>query len=73
MIDAIESAKAMVNDGAVTVREAAKFSGLSRSHLYQLLEQGRLAFIRPPGTRIRRIPRRALIDFLAGCTHLPEK
>ena len=55
---------ALVEDGLVTVSEAASFLRLSRSSLYVLMERGELAFVKIG--RSRRIPRRALIA-LAAC------
>ena len=54
---------ALVEDGLVTVPEAAGFLRLSRSKVYALMEQGELAFVKLG--RSRRIPRRALVALAA--------
>ena len=50
----------LVADGLVTVREAAQWLGLGRAKLYQMMEQGELAYVKIG--RARRIPRGALVD-----------
>ena len=54
---------ALVEDGLVTVSEAAAFLRLSRSNLYLLMERGELPFVKLG--RSRRIPKRALIELAA--------
>lgn len=54
----------LLADGCITVLEAAKFSGLGKSTLYELMDAGRLAYVRVG--RARRIPRRELVRFLAS-------
>jgi len=54
----------LLADGCITVLEAAKFSGLGKSTLYELMDAGRLAYVRVG--RARRIPKRELVRFLAG-------
>lgn len=54
----------LLADGCITVLEAAKFSGLGKSTLYELMDAGRLAYVRVG--RARRIPKRELMRFLAG-------
>lgn len=54
----------LLADGCITVLEAAKFSGLGKSTLYELMDAGRLAYVRVG--RARRIPKRELLRFLAG-------
>jgi excisionase family DNA binding protein len=49
-------------DGAVTVAEAVRFSGIGRTHLYDLMADGRLPFAKVGSRRL--IARRGLI--LAG-------
>jgi len=60
-----DEAVQVVRDGLVTVVEAARFTGLSRSSIYALMESGRLAYVKIG--RARRVPRRALIE-LAACS-----
>jgi len=52
----------MVADGFLTVGEAAKFSGLGRTTIYSLMERGQLEYAKIG--KARRIPKRALCDFL---------
>jgi excisionase family DNA binding protein len=49
---------ALVDEGLVSVGQAAAFLGLSRSSIYTLMEKGELAFAKIGGSR--RIPRKAL-------------
>lgn len=58
-----EEALSMVRDGAMTIQEAMRFAGVSRSTLYEAMARGELAFVKI-GTA-RRIPRRALELWLA--------
>ena len=58
-----DSDAALVEDGLVTVSEAAAFLRLSRSNLYLLMERGELPFVKIG--RSRRIPRRALVQLAA--------
>ena len=53
----------LVKDGAMTIEEAMGFSGLGRSFLYEQMKAGRLPFVKVGAAR--RIPRRALQQFLA--------
>jgi excisionase family DNA binding protein len=50
-------------DGALPVPEAVRFTGCSRSVLYEQMESGMLAFVKVGRRRL--IPKRALIEFLA--------
>jgi excisionase family DNA binding protein len=52
-------------DGFATVAEAAKFLGLCRAKVYQLMEQGELPFAK--FGKSRRIPWRGLVDYGARC------
>ena len=47
-------------DGLDRVAEAARFLGLSRSNIYELMGAGKLPFVKIG--RSRRIPHRALIE-----------
>lgn len=57
-------AQSLVAEGLVDVREAARFTGLSRSKLYQLMDGGHLPYVKIG--KARRIPRRALVEFAAA-------
>ncbi len=54
----------LVADGLVTVQEAAQFLSISRSKLYELMDNGELTFVKLG--RSRRIPRRTLVDLAAS-------
>ena len=58
---------ALVADGLMTIQEAAEFLSVSRSKLYELMDNGELIFVKLG--RSRRIPRRALIDLAASGLH----
>lgn len=49
-----------VGDGLLRVSEVAKFLGLARSTVYQLMDRGELRYAKI--LRTRRIPRRAVLD-----------
>lgn len=59
-----DPATEMVADGLVRMPEAEKFLGLSRSKLYELMEQGTLPYVKIG--RSRRIPRKALSELAAS-------
>lgn len=61
----IDDAKAreLLADGAFNVREAVAFSGLSITQLTKHMDSGHLPYVRDG--RARRIPRKALVEFLA--------
>jgi excisionase family DNA binding protein len=50
----------LVEDGLDRIAEAVRFTKLSRSKLYMLMESGELPFVRIG--RCRRIPHRALLN-----------
>lgn len=54
----------LVTDGLAAMKEAIQFSGLSRSKIYNLMENGELAYVKIG--RARRIPRRALVELAAA-------
>jgi excisionase family DNA binding protein len=56
---------AVVGDGFATVPEAAKFLGLSRAKIYQIMDTRQLTYAK--FGRSRRIPRRALHDYATSC------
>lgn len=60
----LEQRKNLVADGMLDVRQAEDFSGLKKSKLYQLMSSGELAYCKIGAAR--RIPKSALIEFLAG-------
>jgi excisionase family DNA binding protein len=53
----------VVSDGLVNVPEAARFLGLSRSKIYQLMDRGELRYAKLG--KNRRIPRSALVELAA--------
>jgi excisionase family DNA binding protein len=50
-------------EGLMTVREAQRFLGISRSKLYQLMGDGVIPFVLVGAGR--RIPKAALVEFIA--------
>jgi excisionase family DNA binding protein len=65
------SETSIFDQGNLTVRQASTFSGLGRSTLYGYMDAGRLLYVKVGAAR--RIPRRALIEFLEKhlVGHLP--
>jgi excisionase family DNA binding protein len=55
----------LVADGFDAVVEAAKFLGLSRAYVYQLMDSGELRYAK--FGRARRIPRRELLAYARRC------
>ena len=60
----IENAQDLVAAGLVSVREAARFLGISVAGLYKFMERGELPYAKIG--RSRRIPRQALVAFAAS-------
>ncbi len=58
-----DSDAALVEDGLMTVAEAARFLRLSRSTLYAIMDRGELRFAKIG--RSRRIPKRAVVELAA--------
>lgn len=54
----------IVSEGMMSVDEAMEFLSISRSHLYQLMEDGEIPYAKIG--RSRRIPKAALISYLAA-------
>lgn len=54
----------MVADGLLTVTEAEELTGLGRSTLYECMDRGELPYLK--FGRARRIPRNALLAFMAA-------
>ena len=54
---------ATLADGCFSIAEAAGFSGLSRSTLYEAMEAGELAFVKVGRRRL--LPRLAVVQWLA--------
>jgi excisionase family DNA binding protein len=50
----------LIGEGFVGVAEAARFLGLSRSKLYDLMDSGEIVYAK--FGRSRRVPRKALLD-----------
>ena len=55
--------EALCGDGLLTVREAAEFLSISRSKLYEMMDNGELPFVKLG--RSRRVPRRAVVELAA--------
>lgn len=62
--------KGLLNDGLVTIKEAASFFNISRSQVYNYIDRGWLPTVKI--ARLRRIPRQAMLklaaDHLVGST-----
>ena len=56
-------ARTIVADGLMTISEAAEYLSISRSKLYEMMDDGELAYVKLG--RCRRIERRELIDLVA--------
>jgi excisionase family DNA binding protein len=72
MIDVNErktAAMAIVAAGLDRVDEVARFLGLSRSYIYELMERGELVYVKVG--RSRRIPHHAVLQLAAR--HLVER
>lgn len=54
----------IVSDGLLSIREVIRFTQLSRSTVYALMEAGQLPYVKLG--RARRVPRRALLELAAG-------
>jgi excisionase family DNA binding protein len=66
LADAAETPEAgLIGSGFVGIPEAARFLSLSRSKLYQMMDNGQLMYAK--FGRSRRIPRRALMQFAERC------
>lgn len=50
----------LLTDGLLNVREAAEFLRMGRSTIYELMDAGRLGYVKIG--RARRIPKRALVE-----------
>jgi len=64
----------LLTDGLQRISETARFLGISRSHVYQLINAGRIPTVRIG--RSRRIPIKAVRDFAADnlvCVSVPPK
>jgi excisionase family DNA binding protein len=59
----MSSTEQLVEDGAVGVTEASKFTGLGRTFLYGLMDAGRLKYVKLGKRRL--IPRAELRRLLA--------
>jgi excisionase family DNA binding protein len=61
----LETAVGIADEGFATVDEAMEFLGLCRASVYKHMDAGQLAYAK--FGRARRIPKRALREFAAGC------
>jgi len=59
----------LLGDGFATVAEGARFLGLCRAKVYQLMEQEELRYAK--FGKARRIPWRALLEYSARCMVRP--
>ncbi len=59
----LENKIELISGGLLNVRDAAKFTGIGKSKLYQLMADGQLVYCKIGSAR--RIPKRALQEFLA--------
>jgi excisionase family DNA binding protein len=59
-----DSAADLVEEGTMRIKEAVKFTGLSRSFLYVMMDRGDLTWV--SFGRARLIPRKALVALLAS-------
>ena len=59
----IDDRQQLLTDGSVNVTEATRFTGLGRTFLYSLMEQGRLRYVKVGKRRL--IPRSELVRLLA--------
>lgn len=59
--------RALVADGLMSVTDAAKWLGVHRTTVWNMMQRGELAFTYAPGrgALARRIPRKALVDWAA--------
>lgn len=57
----------LVEEGCLTVNEAAKLMGLGRTKVRELIADGTLAHVRYG--RAVRVPRRAVTKYMAKCLH----
>jgi excisionase family DNA binding protein len=60
-----EAVRSVVDEGLMTVPEAAAFLRISRTSLYDLMDRGDLPFVKLG--KSRRVPRRAVVDLAARC------
>lgn len=56
--------KSVLEDGLLSVDEAMAYLSVSRSHLYDLMERGAVAYAKIG--RSRRIPKAALMEYVAA-------
>ena len=65
----------LVADGLMRIPDVARFLGLSRAAVYQLMDRGELPWAR--FGRARRVPRRAVVELAARClrggSHVSER
>jgi excisionase family DNA binding protein len=62
---AAESSPSVVDQGLLTVAQAAGFLGIGRSKLYGLMDSGRLQYAKIGSAR--RIPRAAVVKLAESC------
>jgi excisionase family DNA binding protein len=62
-----DTTQQLLAGGLLRIEEAETFSGLGRSTLYKHMDDGTLPYVKIG--RARRIPKQALIDFVADHLH----
>jgi excisionase family DNA binding protein len=60
----LDPKRAAVAEGVMSVEDAMGFTNLSRGEVYNLMDSGRLPFLKHGRRRL--IPRKSVIDFLAS-------
>jgi excisionase family DNA binding protein len=57
----------LMDEGVVSIRQAEAFTSFGRTKLYELMDAGKLAYVKIDGSR--RIPRKALKQLMASGLH----
>lgn len=56
------AAQDLLADGAMTITEAMEWSGIGKTRLYDMIKEGRLAYVQMGGRKL--IPRKGLRELL---------
>lgn len=62
----VETTDEVWAEGACTVRDAVAFLGVGRTHLFKLMSQGKIQYVKSGARRL--IPKRALVQYLQKLT-----